>query len=81
VIYATCLHLLIRAVIIHHLVKDGLLDGQATLLPKPLLGYSLVMLALPDWITFLVDSVCLVYGGEQPSCDRLHLARGCFDID
>src|SRR5260370_17453209 len=74
------LHLLRRAVLLHHPVKDGLLNGKAALLPKSLLGYSLVMLSPPSRIAFRVGGVCLFNGGEQPSCSPLALVPRSFHL-
>jgi len=70
------LDLLIRAVLIHHPVKDGLVDGKEALQPKPLLDHSLIMLASPGRITFRVSGVCLFNGSQQPPCDCLDLVSG-----
>ena len=40
--------------LIHHPVKDGLLDGKAALQPKPLLGHSLIVLSSPGQIAFRI---------------------------
>lgn len=75
------LGLLMRAVLFHHSVEDGLVGGEAALLPEPFFGYSIVVRSPPGRVPFGVGGVGLVNGSEQSSCDRFDLVGGCFDVD